>query len=187
MTEAHYPPLDLYVFDVILYPVQIKNESKLVPMKVGWNLIALCFEPASNNTADVLSSIAGNYTTVKKYDASSHSWVDATKMDRGTGYFVNVTQECTWNHTGTNVTSSMDIPLKGGLNLVGYPFNKTANTDDALSGLSYYYAAPFDATAQKYDKTFNPAAPAPFNDFTTIEPCMGFWISAKSPQTWTAS
>ena len=167
----------------------VPTESRLVEMKLDWNLISLCFEPEDNSTSAVLSTIWDNVTTgsVKKWDASLDTWAEATTMDRGTGYFVHITQDCMWNHTGTNVTDALDIPLKTGLNLVGYPFNKTNTTSDALSGLNYYYAAPFNATGQKYDRTFNPAAPEPFNEFTEIEPCEGFWISAKNVQTWTAS
>ena len=164
--------------------------SKNVPMKVGWNLISLCFEPSDNSTSAVLNPISGNYSEVKEWDAVSKTWADATAMDRGTGYFVYVTTACTWEHTGAKKTASMTIPLETGLNLVGYPFDKTNSTSDALSALNYYYAAPFDATAQKYDKTYNPAAPmppAPFNDFLTIEPCEGFWISSKDGDNWTAA
>ena len=159
-------------------------EKELV---TGWNLISLCFEPSDGSTSAVLSSIWDNVTTVKEWDASSHNWVNATTMDRGKGYFVHVTQDCTWNHTGMNKTNPMTIPLEPGLNLVGYPFNWSKDTGDALSALNYYYTAPFDATDQKYDKTFNPVAPAPFNDFTTINPCEGFWVSSKDGDDWTAS
>jgi hypothetical protein len=176
-----------YWVNLVVHEVAVSTESKLVPMATGWNLISLCFEPADSSTSAVLSSISGKYDVVKKWDTSSHSFVDATTMDRGNGYFVYVNTACTWNHTGTNATGSMDIPLKTGLNLVGYPFNRDKNTGDTLSGLSYYYATPFNTTAQKYDETYIPAAPAQFNDFQTIEPCTGFWISAKSDQTWTVS
>ena len=185
--EADHPGTGFYEVNLVVHEAEVSAESKLVPMNTGWNLISLCFAPADDSTSAVLSSISGKYDAVKKWDTNSHSFVDATTMDRGQGYFVYVNTACTWNHTGTNETGSMDIPLKTGLNLVGYPFNRDKNTGDTLSGLSYYYATPFNATAQKYDDTYNPAAPAQFNDFQTIEPCMGFWISAKSDQTWTAS
>lgn len=167
------------------------DESKLVSMSEGWNLISLCFEPSSNTTSNVLLSIESKYDAVKKWDASLDTWAEATTMDRGTGYFVHVTTTpCTWNHTGMNNTDEMTIPLETGLNLVGYPFNWNKDTGTALSALNYYYAAPFDASTQKYDKTYNPAAPmppAPFNDFLTINPCEGFWVSSKDGGDWTAS
>ena len=160
-------------------------EKELV---TGWNLISLCFEPSDNSTSAVLSSIGANVTEggVQKYVPGT-GFVPATTMDRGKGYFVHVTQDCTWNHTGVNKTAPMTIPLEPGLNLVGYPFNWSKDTGDALSALNYYYTAPFDATDQKYDKTFNPVAPAPFNDFMTINPCEGFWVSSKDGGDWTAS
>ena len=161
--------------------------SKDVPMKAGWNAVSLCYEPSDNSTSSVLSSIAGNYSAVKEWDASSDIWVDATTMDRGKGYFVHVTSACTWNHTGQNKTDPMTIPLEQGLNLVGYPFNKVNSTSDALAGLDYYYAAPFDANTQKYEDTYNPVAPSVFNDFTTLSPCEGFWVSSKDGGDWTAS
>jgi hypothetical protein len=187
IADVKHEMTGFYWVNLVVHEAEVSAESKLVPLKTGWNLISLCFAPADSSTSAVLSSISGKYDAVKKWDTSSHSFVNATTMDRGQGYFVYVNTACTWNHTGTNETGSMDIPLKTGLNLVGYPFNRDKNTGDTLSGLSYYYATLFNTTAQKYVDTYNPAAPAQFNNFQTIEPCMGFWISVKSDQTWTVS
>ena len=181
-------PLDVtWINGTFTHEGEIPSETFEKDLVIGWNLISLCFEPSDNSTSAVLSSISGNYSAVMEWDASSHNWVEATTMDRGKGYFVYVTTACTWNHTGVKKTNPMTIPLEPGLNLVGYPFNKTSTTSDALSGLNYYYAAPFDASTQKYEDTYNPVAPAPFNDFTTINPCEGFWISSKDGGDWTAS
>lgn len=159
-------------------------ESKLVSMSVGWNAVSLCFEPSSNATADVLSSISSKYDAVKEWNGG---WAEATTMDRGRGYFVYINTACQWNHTGTNVTESMIIPLETGLNLVGYPFNWNKDTGTALSALNYYYAAPYNAVNQAYEDTYNPAAPAAFNDFMTVSPCEGFWVSSEDGVDWTAS
>ena len=152
----------------------------------GWNLISLPLTPSDNSTSSVLASVWDNVSAVYKYNATSKQFESASTMDPGEGYFVYVTQNCTWTYNGTPYTS-MSIELKKGLNMVGW-LNCSEDITDALSSIAgdYWYVARWNAIERKFE-VYNPVAPPVFNDFTTIERGEGYFISMKSDGTLTES
>lgn len=150
----------------------------------GWNLISLPLVPGDNSVDAVLSEVLYDADAVYRYDATSKQFESADMMDPGTGYFVYVTADCTWTYDGTPYTS-MDVSLKQGLNMVGW-LNSTKDVG-ALSSISdCYYVAQWGATAETFG-VYNPAAPASFNDFTTMERGTGYFISVKQDCTLSES
>ena len=147
-------------------------------LPVGWNLVSRPDITADNSTASVLAGVY--YDAVYRYDASSHTFVDVSDgtMEPGVGYFVHVASPSTWTYTGTPYTQ-MNISLEPGLNMIGW-LDCTKDITDALSSIEgkYWYVARWNATTQEYE-TYNPVAPPPFNDFDTLEPTTGYWISMK--------
>ena len=152
----------------------------------GWNLISLPLTPSDNSASSVLASVWDNVSAVYKYNATSKQFERASTMDPGEGYFVYVTQNCTWTYSGTPYTS-MSIELKKGLNMVGW-LNCSKDITDALSSIAgdYWYVARWNAIEQKFE-VYNPVAPPVFNDFTTMERGEGYFISMKSDRTLTES
>ena len=147
-------------------------------LPVGWNLVSRPDITADNSTASVLAGVY--YDAVYRYDASSHTFVDVSDgtMEPGVGYFVHVASPSTWTYTGTPY-KQMNISLEPGLNMIGW-LDCTKDITDALSSIEgkYWYVARWNATTQEYE-TYNPVAPPPFNDFDTLEPTTGYWISMK--------
>ncbi|MCD4845717.1 MAG: cohesin domain-containing protein [Methanosarcinales archaeon] len=141
----------------------------------GWNLISLPLTPTDNSVSAVLSSVSHN--AVRQYDATTHQFEDATTMDPGTGYFVNVTTAGTWEYEGTPV-SSTSSGLESGLNMIGVP-NCTMDVGTAMGSADYWYVSRWNANDQKYD-VHNPSAPPSFNGFTTMTAGEGYFVSAKS-------
>jgi len=152
----------------------------------GWNLVSLPLTPSDNSTSSVLASVWDNVSAVYRYNATSKQFERASTMDPGTGYFVYVTQNCTWTYSGTPYTS-MSIELKKGLNMVGW-LNCSKDITDALSSIAgdYWYVARWNAIERKFE-VYNPVAPPVFNDFTTMERGEGYFISMKSAGTLTES
>ena len=143
----------------------------------GWNLISLPLDPAEDNSASaVLSGVS--YNAVYRYNATSNQFEIADVMDPGTGYFVYATADCTWEYSGTAYTS-IDVSLEHGLNMVGW-LNCSKDIGDALSSISgdCYYIARWDESAQRFE-VYNPAAPAAFNEFITMDRGTGYFISSK--------
>ena len=147
-------------------------------LPVGWNLVSRPDITADNSTASVLAGVY--YDAVYRYDANSDTFVDVSDgtMEPSVGYFVHVASPSTWTYTGTPYTQ-MNISLEPGLNMIGW-LDCTKDITDALSSIEgkYWYVARWNATTQEYE-TYNPVAPSPFNDFDTLEPTTGYWISMK--------
>jgi hypothetical protein len=157
----------------------VDEESFSKFLYAGWNLISLPLTPSDNSTSIVLSEASCD--AVYKYNATSKKYESADSMDPGTGYFVNATADCEWECSGTAYTSMDNIGLEQGLNMVGW-LNCSKDVSDALSSISdkYHYAARWNASAQKFE-VYNPAAPdsSAFNDFTTMDRGVGYFIAAK--------
>ena len=154
-------------------------------LHAGWNLISLPLDPEDDCAASaVLSTVS--YDAVYRYNSTSKQFESADVMDTGTGYFVHATADCTWEYSGTSYTS-IGTELKQGLNMVGW-LDCPKDIGEALSSISgdCYYAARWNAAAQKFE-VYNPAAPSAFNDFTTMDQGTGYFISARQDCTLSES
>ncbi len=77
--------------------------SDSIALESGWNLVGY-HGADSQPMADALSSIDGKYVKVwaymgghwKMYDTDSPGFNDLTNMERGYGYWIDVTEPCTW-------------------------------------------------------------------------------------------
>ena len=160
------------------------SETFTKDLSAGWNLISLPLTPENNSTSAVLGNDTMEYDATYRYNATSNKFEDVTTgtMDPGIGYFVNVTTAGTWSYNGTAYTS-MNISLQPGLNMIGW-LNCSKGIDDALSSIAgnYRYVASWNATAHKFE-VYNPGAPAVFNDFTTMDQGVGYFISMKEEAT----
>ena len=150
----------------------------------GWNLISLPLTPLDGSVSAVLSGVSQD--AVYLYNATSKQFESADVMDPGTGYFVHVTAEDTWEYSGTPYTS-VDVSLRQGLNMVGWlNCSKDVDVLSSISGDYCYYVACWGTTAEKFE-VYNPVAPDGFNDFTTMEQGTGYFISAKQDCTLSES
>jgi hypothetical protein len=152
---------------------------------LGWDLISLPLRPENNSTSEVLSSMAGNYDAVYKYNAETkefESVLDGT-IDPGTGYFVNVTTAGTWSYVGQPYTS-MSIGLKEGLNMVGW-LNCTKRISGNFTTIEGKYN--YNARWNEGYEVYEPQAPEIFNDFEMMDRGNGYWIAAKEDCMLTVS
>ena len=153
------------------------------PLYEGWNLISLPLVPGDTSASAVLSTVS--YDAVYRYNATSKQFESAAVMDPGTGYFVHVTGDCTWEYSGTAYTST-NVPMEPGLNMIGWlNCSKEVGTLSSISD-RYRYVARWNATAEKFE-VYNSVAPAAFNDFTTMDRGTGYFISVKQVCTLSES
>ena len=157
--------------------------TKSLPL--GWNLVSLPLTPLDSSTSAVLGNDSIAYNAVKRYDATTKTFADATTMVPGTGYFVHVTTAGDWTYEGTSV--SLTSPgLKSGLNMIGVP-NCTMSVSTAMGSTDYRYVARWNADDQNYE-VYNPNAPSAFYGFTEMTAGEGYFVSAKSDDVdWTVN
>jgi hypothetical protein len=130
----------------------------------------------------VLASISGNYSTVQKYVPGT-GFEDATTMEPGIGYFIDMTAADILSYDGI-AYESMSVPLSQGLNCVGWTNTSADIPGGALDSIAgdYRYVARWNAAEQKYelyDAMAPPGVPE-FIDFTTMERGVGYFIAATA-------
>ena len=176
--DAYDPARQWLVINVTVYEVLVEPETFTKPLSLGWNLVSLPLTPTNNSTSAVLGNDTIVYDAVKSYNAATHQFEDATTMDPGIGYFVQVTTAGTWSYNGTAYTS-ISATLSTGLNCVGWTNETGSALPGALSSIagSYRYVARWNAGTQSYE-VYLPVAPEVFNDFDTMDRGEGYFIVA---------
>jgi len=182
IADVKHEMTGFYWVNIVVHYQTLPTEAYTKNLKAGWNLVSLPLTPGDNSVSAVLGSI--QYDAVKKYTPGT-GYEDATTMDPGVGYFINMTAEDTWTYEGT-AYPFMTTQLEQGLNMVGW----VNETNSALPGVldsiagNYSYVARWDATAQSYE-VFVPNLPSEFNDFDTLNRGEGYFIVAKGSCTLT--
>ena len=93
-----------------------------VYLHAGWNLVSF-ISSSVMSIEDAMSSISGKYSSVWAYDASTVSWLryivngpsflnNLTEMGPGYGYWVLVTEDCTWNPGGGGASASPAMTMR---------------------------------------------------------------------------
>ena len=172
-----------YEVNIVVHYQPLPTETFTKSLVSGWNLISLPLTPLDNSTSAVLGNDTIAYDAAKSYNAATHQFEDATTMDPGIGYFVNVTTAGIWEYEGTAYTS-ISATLSTGLNCVGWTNETGSALPGALSSIdgSYRYVARWNAGTQSYE-VYLPDAPAVFSDFTTMDRGEGYFIAATADCT----
>ena len=150
-------------------------------LSTGWNLVSLPLIASDMTIGSVFNSVGGSYSEIYSYDVETKNFMvlsETDELENGVGYFIHMNSADTWTYEG-GVYTMMNEPLSKGLNMVGW-LNCSKPIEDALSSIEgkYRYVARWDAQTQKY-KVYVPGAPPAFNDFDTMEPGVGYFISMK--------
>jgi hypothetical protein len=143
----------------------------------------------------VLMSIAGLYSSIWWYDASSGNWRqyvpegpalpgDLTTMEIGKGYWINMVDEATLTITGQQITS-MSVQLYQGWNMVGYSLPMTQSLGDALFSIAdkYNCILTYNGMTESWSGYIPDALILP-NSLDHLEPCSGYWIRTKENCLW---
>ena len=173
------------------------ERSYSVDLVTGSNYISLPLVPDDNSTSSALSSIAEKYSYVYRLNPTTKAFEkynpalpapfnDFNEIDPGRLYDVVATEDCVWSHEGTT-PANMNILMYTGSNYVGWPSMNPENVADAMTSIAgkYSYVYRLSPTTKAFEK-YNPALPAPFNDFNEMEPKRGYDIVATQDCTWTA-
>lgn len=171
-----------------------------VPLQTGWNLVSLPWHPDDTSATAVLANIADQYDVVYGYDAfddgdpwkrydpqADPSQNDLTAIDETMGLWILATEETLLSVSGS-VPISVDIPLKTGWNLVGYPSLTTRSITEALSSIEGQYTLVYTYDPEDGSdpwKTYEAGAPSWVNDLTEMEPGRAYWLQVTEDCVWT--
>jgi hypothetical protein len=172
-----------------------------IALVAGWNLVSFNILPTSSAITDVLATIAGNYSLVYAWNATTSSWMKydpgvpyattLTSLDEKMGFWIKMTMADTLDVSGSAPIST-NLALKTGWNLVGYPSQTNLALPDAFSlhgvGTDFtlvyaYHASDTGDPWKKYDTS----APVYNNDLTQLAPDYGYWVKVGGAHTWDVS
>jgi hypothetical protein len=155
----------------------------------GWNLISLPFQPAETAIASVLSTIAGSYSIVWSYAASSWKFYDPasstgntlTTLEPGKGYWVKTSSDQTLTVCGGAPSSTLN--LSAGWNLIGYSGSACTASSTVLANVPGTLQIVWGYTPPSW-KFYDPNATTG-NTLDQLCPGYGYWIKVQSGGTWT--
>ncbi|MBC7237447.1 MAG: hypothetical protein H5T69_16520, partial [Chloroflexi bacterium] len=166
-----------------------------VPLRAGWNLVALPGRPASRRTSDLLASISGRFDRAYAYDAARGTWLSyqeqipwactLNELNETQGIWIHALSDVHWQVRCAPLTS-VTLELLPGWNLVGYPL--AVGQDLAAA------AAPLGERLlliNEYDGS-DPSAPwrtyvpggGAANTLTRLEPAHGYWVQVSEACQW---
>ena len=190
---------DLFYIQNLVATIEAESPplaSVSIPLRSGWNLVALPVAPSDASPAAFFAPIADRLVSAYTYDGcdSADPWKrydptapslanDLTSIDVRAGLWIQTNTDVNWTVTGT-APKSLTVPLCKGQNLIGYPSLAPVSLPDALVNIDgkYNKAYSYDSTDSANPwKTFTPGAPAPANDLTALSPGEGYWLDMTEP------
>jgi hypothetical protein len=167
-------------------------------LKEGWNLISVPLYISDNNLSSVLKSIEGQYDSIQWYDItySNNSWKtyhilkplalnNFYMINHTIGFWVYITEAGGTNFTvfGDELTSTQNITLHKGWNLIGYPSKLTRPPDFGLPP-SVDMVQWYNPETELWE-SWDPGSYSP-DDLDYMEPGQGFWVHCtQATDVWT--
>lgn len=161
----------------------------------GWNLISIPLAPDSTAIQDVLASIAGRYRIVMRHeggDVGEWLWYDPadpggstlTQLDKGTAFWILMSQPGTLTVTGDEPTTTAQS-LVAGWNMVACPIREARPVAQALASIDGTYTAVYGyaaGTAEPWQR-YAPSDPDWARDLNEMAPGQGYWVHMDDPRT----
>ncbi|ODS42588.1 MAG: hypothetical protein MSIBF_04565 [Candidatus Altiarchaeales archaeon IMC4] len=127
--------------------IMLETSATTIPLYAGWNLISIPVHPQNTSTASVLSSIAGNYTSVQTWIGGTAKTYyvgfggGLTDINETMGFWIYMNNASTLTVQGSPPVSR-SINLLQGWNLVGYlSTTPTLPTPTALISINGSYTS----------------------------------------------
>jgi len=174
----NYPlasPFNYVEVDVILQP--------------GWNLISLSMRQLNWSFDSVLASISGKWDRAFAYYSADtvnpwrsysvlkpDSLNDLAEMSHFNGYWVNVTEACTFTASGDLFSTQLSIPIKAGWNLIGHLGLAGQTVSTCFAGTGYDRVEVFDDGA--------PYLISQVGDGYVLQPGQGVWARVPVDVVW---
>jgi RHS repeat-associated protein len=155
-----------------------------IPLSLGWNLLAIPLELSDYSIVNVLSSIAGKYDQLTRYNSATdefESFVNDPKFNQfdtfsfGEGYLIHISQDCTLTIIG-QLTNPPARGLEVGWNLIASPaleaeISTSTALNNLIQGVDYEKVAEYNGSGY----TYNP---------TTMQPGKAYYIYALRGCVW---
>jgi hypothetical protein len=152
------------------------SESYTIELLEGINLISFPIKLSSNNVADIFQ---GNphILSVKKY--YNGEIIETSTIYNNRGYFVETDSDTSIIIGGMLETSTQNVELESGMNLVGIVSDSNVDLDNLDSEI-------IEVAKRNADGTYNISTKYPggwYNEFP-LKPGKGYWFKTNSQFIW---
>lgn len=157
-----------------------------IPLRAGWNLIAIDVMPEDESIATVFAGLkSDNLDFITGYENNAATFYDPdgqenlntlTKLTQGAGYWVRVFEPDTLTVSGKRVLENYRLPLKSGWNLMGYmperPGIPSAYFSDLIARGNLLTVTGFNGEYLYFDPDGLPF----LNSLNLLENSTGYWV-----------
>ncbi len=162
-------------------------------LESGWNLVSVPLLQVNPSIEAVLASIDGKYDAVRWYDVkeTNDPWKhykvdkpfgnDLFELNETMGFWIHIIEPggVIFEYSGVQPTTSQDIQLYKGWNLVGYPSSMVYNRTLGLNNTDFRFHInsiwSYNAATQNWEN---------MQESDTFRPGRGYWFHAKSDIVW---
>ena len=119
--------------------------TQSIDLKSGWNIISVYLNPDNLDMKTIFRTLISDGSLVKVQDEAGNSLEDFGVFGGWTnnignisptkGYKVKVSRDCQVNICGIPLSLPLEIPLKAGWNIIGYPRNSIMNGQEIVQQL----------------------------------------------------
>jgi hypothetical protein len=153
------------------------NETQLIPLNLGWNLISSNLIPASSSIIEILAPIADNIIIFQ--DAEGHTVIPSFNIygilnwDINKGYKVKVNTPTVLTIMGTPIIpESTHVPIIPGWQIIPYLRNSSLEVSLALSSINAITEIAKNNGVGIY-------LPGSVNSIGSLIPTQGYWLKAS--------
>ncbi len=172
------------------------QEQISLPLKQGWNLVALPLQPTNTAIMRVVAPITNVLEAVWAYDngrwygynPSVPGLNDLKTMEVGKAYWIKVRQDCVLPIVGTRIenlpTTNIEFELKPGWNLVGYTASQPQDPSIVLAPIAHVLSS-----AQTFVGTnwiWYPNFTSLSTSNNLVNPYQGLWLFVTTNARFTA-
>ena len=151
------------------------DEQKMSVSGQGWHEVSFAVLPESADPADVFAPVEDKvgYVTYGSMNWNPLTGGTLMALEIGKGYWVQTTAESVeWTVTG-RTNPDVEIALKAGWNLIGYPLLREGNVETVLATA---------LATEKIDWIYSGSRVYP-GTLTTLTPGKGYWVYANAAVT----
>ncbi len=181
---------------LLLSPLStVQAATQVVELRYGWNMISLSVTPDDPSVGAIFAPIADKFESVWKIDPIQQEWYSfpppivgmdsVDELEVGKGYWVKVANSVTLQIEGLDTPPEGDLVLYPGWNMVGFPITEDTDYTNLLTGVPYSQVYSFDVDSGEFKgiELIPGTQTVTKEDFTRIEPGMGYWIYATEQVT----
>jgi len=177
----------------ILHVTSTGIPSTIVPLRQGWNMVAIPGQPLSSLTSDLLATLGDSYDVAYLFDSASQTWQsyspvapfahDFDRIEPGQGIWIHAIEDIDWAIYCTPL-DTIDIPLHVGWNLVGMSLDEIMAIQEAAASLGNNLDIIYSYNAWASDLPWTTYLLDMPSSLTLMTPGLGYWVKVSADAQW---